>query len=271
MGDAAGADSAADQQAGAVRQAGPVRLSTQPSGRRTVRAAAHVHSDWSDDGSWTLPQIARTFARLGHDVVLMSEHSRGFTAGKWQEYADACDQASNDDLLLVPGIEYGDAADVVHIPVWGSVPFFGDAPPIGRLLQDVSEAGGTAVWAHPWRRDAWRQFEPSWFEHLTAVEVWNRKYDGIAPSRQAVELARREEVRAVVALDFHSRRQLFPLTLRLEVEAVPAVDTVYAALARGRFAPRACGLPLERLTRGPAAATLSGLERMRRSAARFLR
>ena len=107
-----------------------------------------MHSEWSDDGSWPLRRIARTFTRLGYDVALMSEHSRGFTAAKWLEYADACQEASSDQLLLVPGIEYGDEDDVVHIPVWGNVPFFGEGLPIGRLLPEVSAAGGIAMWAH---------------------------------------------------------------------------------------------------------------------------
>lgn len=234
-------------------------------------AAAHVHSDWSDDGSWSLEQIARTFRRMGAAVVLMSEHSRGFTAGKWQEYADACRQASDEKVLLVPGIEYGDEDDVVHIPVWGSVPFFGEAPPVGQLLKEAREAGGTAVWAHPWRRDAWRRFEPDWFEQLAAVEVWNRKYDGIAPSRRALALAEREGATPFVSLDFHTRRQLFPLTLRLGVEGATDVESVYAALSAGRFAPRVCGLPLARVTTGGGGAALQGLERLRRRAARLRR
>jgi hypothetical protein len=249
--------------------AGQVRRDTLV-GRRVVRAAAHVHSEWSDDGSWTLHQIARTFTRRGHDVVLMSEHSRGFTAAKWREYVDACKQASSDQILLVPGIEYGDEDDVVHMPVWGRVPFFGDELPIGRLLPEVSAAGGTAMWAHPWRRDAWRRFEPSWLDHLMAVEVWNRKYDGIAPSRAALALARREGMRAAVALDFHTRRQLFPLALRLEVIDNLTVQAVYAALRAGRFAPRAFGLPLEPLVRGPGGKALQGLEAMRRTARALL-
>jgi hypothetical protein len=239
--------------------------------RRVVRAAAHVHSEWSDDGSWTLTQIARTFARLGHDVVLMSEHSRGFSAAKWQEYADACRQASSDRLLIVPGIEYGDEDDVVHIPVWGSVPFFGDGLQTGKLLAEVGGAGGIAMWAHPWRRDAWRRFESSWLAQLAAVEVWNRKYDGIAPSRAALELARREGLAAAVALDFHTRRQLFPLSLGLDLDARPSEASVHAALAAGRFVPRAFGLRLEMLARSPGGAALRGLEIARRTAARVLR
>ena len=70
--------------------------------------------------------------------VLMSEHSRGFSSAKWLEYVDACDEAGSERVTLVPGIEYGDEDDIVHIPVWGRVPFFGEAPHIGALLAEVS-------------------------------------------------------------------------------------------------------------------------------------
>lgn len=256
--------------------------SAMPAELRAVRAAAHVHSAWSDDASWPLSRIGAAFARLRYSVVLMSEHSRGFSAAKWQEYVDACQEQSNERVTLVPGIEYGDEDDVVHIPVWGRVPFFGEAPRIPTLLGEVTEAAGTAVWAHPWRRDAWRRFEPSWRQHLAGVEVWNRKYDGIAPNRRSVELSRRHEIPSFVALDFHTRRQFFPLSLALQVEtatrAVPApahlppvsVDDTYAALRAGRFSPRALGLPLAPLAGGVPAGALRMLESGRRVVARLV-
>jgi hypothetical protein len=236
-----------------------------------VKAIAHIHSEWSDDASWPLSRIAQIFARRRYNVVLMCEHSRGFSAGKWIEYQHACQEASTPNVLLVPGIEYGDEEDIVHIPVWGSSEYLGDAQPTRHLLKRAAEAGGTAVWAHPWRRDAWQRFEPSWLDHLKAVEVWNRKYDGIAPSRAAQELSRREQLREFVALDFHTRRQLFPLSLALEIDGSATNSAVHAALARGRFTPRVFGLPLDRLTRGPGGGALRGLELMRRAAAKTLR
>jgi predicted metal-dependent phosphoesterase TrpH len=44
-----------------------------------TQATCHVHSEWSYDGSWTLPRIAEAFGRRGSDVVLMSEHDKGFS------------------------------------------------------------------------------------------------------------------------------------------------------------------------------------------------
>ena len=170
-----------------------------------------------------------------------------------------------------------DDDNVIHIPVWGSVPFFGDAPPIGDLLVQAAEAGGTAVWVHPWRQASWKRFDPSWWEHLGGVEVWNRKYDGIAPRAGSLSLARQNDVRHFISLDLHTRRQLFPLSLALGVAAdgpgtgrQPGkldLDMVYAALREGSFAARAFGIPLERLASGPP----GGLESMRRAAARAYR
>lgn len=46
---------------------------------RTVKAAVHVHSEWSYDARLPLPELADLFAR-GYDAVFMSEHDRGFAA-----------------------------------------------------------------------------------------------------------------------------------------------------------------------------------------------
>ena len=84
-----------------------------------VRAASHLHSDWSDDGSWTLTDLAAGLGERGYDVLLMTEHSRGWSAERWQEFRGACAEVSSDRQLVVPGIEYNDPDNVVHVLVWG--------------------------------------------------------------------------------------------------------------------------------------------------------
>src|SRR4029077_8679352 len=80
-------------------------------GGRPVKDLAHGPSEWSDHRTRPLSRIAATCARRGYQVVLMSEHSRGFTAAKWDDYRQACANASTGRVLLVPGIEYGDEDD----------------------------------------------------------------------------------------------------------------------------------------------------------------
>src|SRR5262249_41318288 len=67
-----------------------------------VRAASHLHSDWSDDGSWTLPDLAAGLGERGYDVLLMTEHSRGWSADRWQDFRAACAEVSSERQLVVP-------------------------------------------------------------------------------------------------------------------------------------------------------------------------
>ena len=182
-----------------------------------INAACHIHSDWSYDGKWTLAELSAEFGRREYRVVMMTEHDRGFTEARRQEHRAACAAASSADVLMLPGIEYSDAGNVVHVLVWGEVAFIGENVPTAELLKAVRAANGVAVLAHPSRRKAWQVFDPAWAADLLGVEVWNRKTDGWSPSKAALPLL--ESTRAVpfVGMDFHDRRQFFSLAMRLDL------------------------------------------------------
>jgi hypothetical protein len=209
-----------------------------------VLAACHLHSKWSYDGSWSLEALSAKFSRRGCRILMMTEHDRGFTTQRLEEYRAACAQASSPEFLVVPGIEYSDASNRVHVLVWGPVPFLGEGLPTEKMLDGVRAAGGLAVLAHPSRRNAWRAFDPKWAGWLLGIESWNRKYDGWAPSRTAPALMQLADAIPFVGLDFHTRRQSFPLTMALEVEKEITKETVLDCLRARRCYPRAFGLPL---------------------------
>ena len=232
----------------------------------TVRAAAHVHSEWSYDGVWPLQAIADAFARRARRVVLMAEHDRGFDERRWAEYQRACAEASNDRVLLVPGIEYEDPDNVVHVTVWGeTVPFFGERRPTLDVLRAANAEGAVCVFAHPWRRDAISRHRPEWTPLLSAVEIWNRRYDGIAPNPGGPRFAQAEALAPFVALDFHSRRQFFPLSMSLELEHGVSTASVVDALRHRRHRPELLRVPAVVLTHGVPGATVRALERTRRA------
>jgi hypothetical protein len=239
---------------------------------RFVRAACHVHSNWSYDGSWSPADLARAFRRRRYDVVLMAEHDRGFSQDRWSDYQEACLSVSDDRLLLVPGIEYSDPENCVHIAVWGELPFLGEHLQPAELLGRVSEHEGVAIFAHPGRREAWRRIDPKLLVSLAGIELWNRKYDGWAPSRHAAALlSRTSDCLTFVGNDFHTRRQFFPLAMMLEVDGDLTVEAVYAALRLRRCRPRAFRFPPARAVDGAPAVALRSAEKMRRRAARRLR
>lgn len=209
-----------------------------------IKAACHIHSEWSYDGKWPLPKLVAEFGRRGYRALLMTEHDRGFTEGRLLEYRDACAQASSDELLVVPGIEYSDADNVVHILVWGTVPFLGEGLPTADVLREAKSANGVAVLAHPSRREAWRFYNDCWSNALVGIEVWNRKSDGWAPSSHAVALLQRTSLVPFVGMDFHTQRQFFSLATELELQAPITEETVLNCFAYGRCRSTAFGLPL---------------------------
>jgi predicted metal-dependent phosphoesterase TrpH len=236
----------------------------------SVRAAVHVHSSWSFDGTASLSRLATAFRRRRYRAVLLADHSQSLSEADWSTYRAACAELSTPELLLVPGMEYRDPDNVVHVATWGDLPHLGDRVPTGTLLREVADRGGVAIWAHPERRDAHQVFEESWAPYLSGVEVWNRKYDGWRPSAVGADAARQWGLPEIASLDFHKRRQHFPLAIYLDVSAL-TVDGVVDALRAGRVEACFARMPVSRWQHGLRRSTLSAADRSRRVAASALR
>ena len=230
-------------------------------------AACHVHSDWSYDGSWSLADLSTKFSCQGYRVLMMTEHDRGFTASRLEEFRIACAKASSDKLLIVPGIEYSDPANRVHVLVWGRVPFLGEGLPTTEMLVAAKAANGLAVLAHPSRKKVWESFDPQWVDCLLGIEVWNRKYDGWAPSETSPALLQSSQAVPFVGLDFHTERQSFPLAMALDVDSGLTEDGVLDCLRLRRCSARAFGAPLDQNLLLKAMPALRIAERGRRTVA----
>src|SRR5260370_5620688 len=149
-------------------------------------AVSHVHSNWSYDGSWSLEDLCAKFGRRGCRVLMMTEHDRGFTASRLDQYREMCARVSSSKILVLPGIEYSDAANRVHILVWGPVPFLGEGLPTSEMLSAVRAAGGLAVLAHPSRRDAWQSSDPLGQTDSLASKSGNGNMKAGPPVRQTL-------------------------------------------------------------------------------------
>lgn len=213
-------------------------------GKRWLRVAMHAHSEWSYDAKWPLARIAWVMPWFGADVVMMCEHDTGFPAERFDEYRAACAAASTAQCTIIPGIEYSDETNDVHLPTWGVDRFLGAARPVIETLSAASEAGGASVFAHPARHEAWERYEDTWTAHLAGIELWNRKTDGIAPGVEAIRLLKETGLSPVVAMDFHRRNQLWPLINLVEVGDGPLEEEIVAAMKAGRVTPLVFGEPV---------------------------
>jgi hypothetical protein len=210
----------------------------------SVLAACHAHSVWSYDGSWTIPDLAKEFKRRGYRVLMLTEHDRNFSSEKLARFRDECRANTTRDLLIVPGIEYSDITNTLHILTWGDVPFLGENQPTDRTLRAVQDAGGVSVFAHPSRRNAWQLFNPEWAEFLLGIELWNRKTDGWRPSGRAPALIESSNVVPFVGLDFHTIGQMFPLGMALQINGTLTEESVVDCLKARRCEARAFGAAL---------------------------
>ena len=208
---------------------------------KTLSVALHMHSNWSYDGRWSLSAIARIYGALGVDVVMMTEHDTGFQPERFPEYVAACAAASTSRCRIVPGIEYSDPGNDIHILTWGLDRFLAEHRPVPETLAAVAEAGGVAILAHPVRRDAWSLFDPDWFGGLHGIELWNRKSEGIAPGRRSEEMIALSGLPATVGQDFHRLTQLDPLTMAVAHPDGDLESGLVAALRAGKMEPRAFG------------------------------
>ena len=141
----------------------------------SVLAVSHVHSSWSYDGKWSIADLATAFTQRGYRIMMTTEHDRGFSESRLAEYRRECAACCTDNLFVLPGIEYSDAENRVHVLVWGPVPFLGEGLATDQLLEAVAHHGGVAVLAHPERREVLELFKPVWQPYLLGIEVWNRR------------------------------------------------------------------------------------------------
>ncbi|HEY4245834.1 MAG TPA: hypothetical protein VGM64_03195 [Lacunisphaera sp.] len=237
----------------------------------TIKVAMHVHSTWSYDGKWPLERLASEFAGRGYQVLLMTEHDQGFSEERRLAYWEACRKASTERLLIIPGIEYSDPSNTIHILVWGNIPFLGTGRETMEILEQATNQGGICVFAHPSRRKAWQMFRPEWLRHLAGIEIWNRKTDGWSASPDAIKLIAHTKASALVGLDFHSPKQFHPLALLLDLDGSPDESKVLDALRSGRYRCHAFGVNVSLFTHPAINSMTNVVEGARRLAARSFR
>jgi PHP domain len=236
-----------------------------------IHVACHVHSNWSYDGKWSLSEIAAAFSKRGYRAVMLTEHDQGFDESRRQAHREACRQASTEKILLMPGIEYSDVSNTLHFLVWNDVPFIGSGLAADEILTAAQNSGGAVVFAHPSRRDAWKLFNPDWANKLVGIELWNRKTDGWAPSRDAWQVLQGTQMLPFVGMDFHERRQFFPLVTVMEVESPVTEASILSAMRSGCCSSKAFGFPVKKFLHGIPAKPVKMMEFFRRKASPLAR
>ncbi len=205
-----------------------------------LRVYTHIHSTFSYDGKWPLERVASAFRSLGADLLLCSEHSQRIGSEGYAAYRRQCEALSTENFRIIGGIEYSTPKNYIHFPTWGLDEYLGEEVLAEDLLSAVREAQAWCIMAHPDRRDAWQDFNSDWPAlGLAGIEIWNRKTDGLVPSENALRLARENGLDPVASVDFHDKKQLYPLYNALDASKSALGDSDAEILRRIRETPMA--------------------------------
>jgi hypothetical protein len=195
---------------------------------------AHAHSKHSFDGRLTLPEVAAFFRERGLDFALMSEHVESLTAEKARVFIEECGELSDENFLLVPGIEI-DAVHALFYGVTKVTPWASNE----ELAEQLASGGAMTVVSHPVKIR--RGLPAVTRRHAEGVEVWNSRHDGKTTANGAMvaywrklraELGR--ELAPMCGIDFHGRHDFTPLIFEVECERLKA-PAILGALRESRF------------------------------------
>jgi hypothetical protein len=178
-----------------VRELGFPQTRVNGRGRGWYRGDCHVHSVYSD-GELTPEHLTDGARAAGLDFIATTEHNTAEAHGAWREHA-------GDDLLVILGEEV--TTQTGHWLALGTRPgqlidwrYRIRDEKIGQQLDQVHQAGGLCVAAHPHAPYPSGVFMYR-YEGFDAVEVWNGLWTSDRPWNADNDAALAEWGRALAA------------------------------------------------------------------------
>lgn len=197
-----------------------------------IKAITHVHSLYSDSFV-SLPRIKREAEKHSINCVFMADHL--FRLDDFKKFAKECDGLSDENFLMVPGIEMG-SCEGYHFLAYNikKPPLLADKKSSAQeICVAFANKDSLFILAHAslYRRPPKAEV----LEQLDGLEVWNTKYDTkLAPNVKSLRLACRHNLIPFAGVDAHGRFCLKRLWLELEAERLDR-DEIAGVLKRGDF------------------------------------
>lgn len=216
-----------------------------------IAGVLHVHTAYSD-GEFAPEELRRALLEDGCRFVCLTDHAEAFDATKLAAFRCECKRLSDDQFLMVPGLEF-ECEGRLHLLGFGCAELLDSRDP-ERVIQHILGHGGVVVLAHPLEEHLGllERFVPS----LNGIEAWNSKYDGrYAPRLTPFDSVRQlraagHEFHSYFGLDLHWRTQFRGLQVRVIAPLV--TEKLLSCLRSGEFV--GCYRDLELSSNGELAA-----------------
>ena len=200
----------------------------------------HMHTHYSEDATTTLKQVVQYAKKRGLEGVAITDHNtvRGALRLTRQE-----------NLVVIPGMEIETAkAHVLALNIKG--PFrrhFNRASTLSEVIEDIHEAGGIAVIAHPVAvlKSAMGSKIPSGIK-LDAVEVMNSAvFPFFLSTYLSKRLAQQLRLPQTAGSDSHHPQEIGKAYTLIDADS--NVDDVIVAIKKEKTIP--CGKPISWIMR----------------------
>ncbi len=197
--------------------------------------ALHIHSSYSHDAEWPLERCKEVFKREGYHFLAMTEHAEGLDPERAAVWLEECDRLSDPACLILPGFEFS-VGRQIHLLGFGVRKLLRGRS-MEALIDQIHEAGGVAVWAHPVPASLNLIYPAA--EALDGMEIWNSRYHkgGGLPLRLLRALEKLRETRPAfhgfAGIDFHKGDQ--DRRLSVAVESPRSASAILEALRAGQF------------------------------------
>jgi hypothetical protein len=174
--------------------------------REIFRGLLHIHTTYSYDGTLSLSDFADLIKKLGYDFIFLTEHAEDYDAKKMQTFVDECNKETNEDFLVVPGLEFN--INGIHVLGIGIEKYIHESG-LEELIRKIHENNGLAVLAHT--IDYKNGIPYGKLRDVDFIEIWNPRYgERISPSIKSIKILHefRKMKKAYYAsggLDIHKR------------------------------------------------------------------
>ncbi len=185
---------------------------------------SHIHTRYTD-GDLSLLEVKKLMLDYGASFMLITEHREHLNATTFKQLAVECHQLSDDDILIITGLEV--AAGNNHILILGAEQFY-EENDIVDLLTRYKADGCPIIWAHPHRNKY--KIEDNLLSLLDGIEIWNSAYDTkYCPRYSSLQYARynfKKDWLLLPALDFHRQSHLPGPKIFLSVEKLRTEEVI---------------------------------------------
>jgi hypothetical protein len=200
------------------------------------RGIIHIHTTYSYDGSLSLSDVIDRAKKRRYDFVMLTEHAEDFDAKKMQMLVDECTKSTNENFLVIPGLEFN-MNNEIHILGAGITTFIHERDP-EIIIRKVHENGGIAILAHT--ADYRKEIPYAQLKDTDLIEIWNPRYgERLSPSMKSLRILcefrrRKRTCCASGGLDLHTLHDLVPLYQIVLAERLSQHD-ILDSLKQGKY------------------------------------